>query len=390
MRKLLLGTLIGCILLSGCGSAAETSASYNDASAAAYESATEAYYADDSYDYYDESSDVAMEESYATTGVTFAQNKKIIYQSSVVMETKTYTETYNRLIELINKNNGYIEYENYDNAKRSFLANNDGKGTIVIATNKLTIRIPSKNYAAFMQEGLNLGNVLTRNQTIEDKTSEYNTNKSYVDILNDEAEYLAKQLDVLENELKDAQANDKHYDEIIENMKDIAERKAQVEKELVPYKRVMDDIDEKVEYSTISMELREVDKFTVIEPEVEEEETFLTQLRDTWSNAMTNLANLLQGTLLFLIRIIPGVVYLILLGVIVFFIWKLYKKITKKDIDKETVKRAADSGAQFIKKKASEIKSKEKTDKAEKKNGFKSDSNANNKEIDTAQEEKKN
>ena len=36
-----------------------------------------------------------------------------------------------------------------------------------------------------------LGNVLNRNQTIEDKTSEYNTNKSYVDILNDAGVLLA-------------------------------------------------------------------------------------------------------------------------------------------------------------------------------------------------------
>lgn len=334
MKKLLIGVLMGCMLVSGCGSAAETSAKAdyyaNDLAPMAAESAT-AYEEDYAYDasYYDDAEEYAMEESTLTQGVTFASNKKIIYESNVVLETKAYNETYAKLVELINKNGGYIQYENYNNEMRSFLNKKSTQGNTVIATDYMTIRIPSKNYSAFMQEGLNLGNVLNRNQSIQDKTSEYNTNKSYVDILNDEAEYLAKQLNVLETELREAQANDKHYDEIIENMKDIAERKAQVEKELVPYKRVMDDIDEKVEYSTITMELREVDEYTVVEEEPEEEDSFGKKIVDGWKESMSTLSNMLQSTVLFLIAIIPALVYLAIFGAIAFGIYKLVKKIKK-------------------------------------------------------------
>lgn len=327
-KSLILSVLIGCCLLAGCGSSDSSASAYKEAAGVTAEYSTDM--SEESWDDYGyEDVDVAMEAATDNTVVTFDQNKKIIYTSNVVLETKTYDETYNRLIQLINDNGGYIEYENYANEKRSYLADNEGSGVVVIATNNLTIRIPSKNYSNFMQEGLTLGNVLHRNQTIEDKTSEYNTNKSYVDILNDEAEYLAKQLDVLEEELKTAQANDKHYDEIIENMKDIASRKAQVEKELVPYKSVMDDIDEKVDFSTINMELREVDKFTVIEPEEEEEESFISQLKTTWNDSMENLGNMFKGTLIFLINILPGVIYLAIFGLIVFGIVKLIKKIFK-------------------------------------------------------------
>lgn len=338
MKKILICTLAAAVLLCGCGSSAAAKSSayepemdyaYDDYAGEAMEApAAEEAWAYDEYDYGD--SDVAMENGATVLQVTFAQNKKIIYQSNVVLETLKYDETYAKLVELINKYEGYIEYENYENELRSYLRDNTGKGKLVISTNNLTIRIPSKNYTAFMQEGLSLGNVLNRNQTIEDKTSEYNTNKSYVDILNDESEYLAKQLKVLEDELREAQANDKHYDEIIENMKDIAERKAQVEKELVPYKRTMDDIDEKVEYSTITMELREVDEYTVIEQPKEEEPAFITQLKETWDNAMEALLNLLKGTLLFLIRIIPGLVYIAIIAAIVILIIKLCKNYRKK------------------------------------------------------------
>ncbi len=342
MKKLLIGVLAACMLVSGCGSS-ETSAKYAVANDAA-PMAAESYYSDEAaWDYAEEEydadyytdGDYAMEESLATTGVTFAQNKKIIYESNVVMETKAYNETYEKLLELINKNGGYIEYENYNNEMRSFLNKKSVSGNTVIATDYMTIRIPSKNYSAFMQEGLNLGNVLNRNQSIQDKTSEYNTNKSYVDILTDEAEYLAKQLDVLESELKEAQANDKHYDEIIENMKDIASRKAQVEKELVPYKRVMDDIDEKVEYSTITMELREVDEYTVVE-EVVEEDTFGKKIADGWKNSMDRLAKMLQGTVLFIISAIPAVVYIAIYGAIAWGIYKLVKKFKKDKPEKDS------------------------------------------------------
>lgn len=333
-KGLVLPVLISCCLLAGCGASNSTDA--YEGPAYATDSATVATTEESWYDY--EEVDVAMEAaSDSTTAVTFAQNKKIIYTSNVVLETKTYNDTYDRLIQLINDNGGYIEYENFSNEKRSYLANNDGSGVVIIATNNLTIRIPSKNYSNFMQEGLTLGNVLHRNQTVEDKTNEYNTNKSYVDILNDEVEYLDKQLDVLEDELKEAQANDAHYDAIIKDMKDIASRKAEVEKELVPYKSVMDSIDEKVEYSTITMELREVDKFTVVEPEEEEEETFLSQLKNTWNSSMERLGNMFKGTLLFLITILPALIYLTIFGAVVVGIIKLFKKVFKSNKPKKPV-----------------------------------------------------
>lgn len=340
VAKLCIGTLMAGMLLCGCGSSSESARAYADDSDWAPEAAADMAYAGEAYaeeevwdyadyDYADE--DVAMENGGETVQtVTFAENKKIIYQSNVVIETLEYDKTYSKLLELINKYNGYIEYESYENELRSYLRDNSGKGKLVISTNNLTIRIPSEHYASFMQEGLSLGNVLNRNQTVEDKTSEYNTNKSYVDILNDEAEYLAKQLDVLEEELKAAQANDKHYDEIIENMKDIAERKAQVEKELVPYKRTMDDIDEKVAYSTISMELREVDEYTVIEKEPEPEPTFATEFKETWNDAMELLGKMCKGTLLFLIKILPVLIYLAIPGAIAVLIIFICKKNRKK------------------------------------------------------------
>lgn len=334
-KGLVLPVLISCCLLAGCGASNSTDAYAREsiASDSATASAEESW-----YDYEDYAEvDVAMESASDSTTVTFAQNKKIIYTSNVVLETKTYNDTYDRLIQLINDNGGYIEYENFSNEKRSYLANNDGSGVVIIATNNLTIRIPSKNYSNFMQEGLTLGNVLHRNQTVEDKTNEYNTNKSYVDILNDEVEYLDKQLDVLEDELKEAQANDAHYDAIIKDMKDIASRKAEVEKELVPYKSVMDSIDEKVEYSTITMELREVDKFTVVEPEEEEEETFLSQLKNTWNSSMERLGNMFKGTLLFLINILPALIYLTIFGAVVVGIIKLFKKVFKSNKPKKPV-----------------------------------------------------
>jgi len=337
-KGLVLPVLISCCLLAGCGASNSTDAYAREsiASDSATASAEESWYDYEDYEDYAEV-DVAMEAASDSTTVTFAQNKKIIYTSNVVLETKTYNDTYDRLIQLINDNGGYIEYENFSNEKRSYLANNDGSGVVIIATNNLTIRIPSKNYSNFMQEGLTLGNVLHRNQTVEDKTNEYNTNKSYVDILNDEVEYLDKQLDVLEDELKEAQANDAHYDAIIKDMKDIASRKAEVEKELVPYKSVMDSIDEKVEYSTITMELREVDKFTVVEPEEEEEETFLSQLKNTWNSSMERLGNMFKGTLLFLITILPALIYLTIFGAVVVGIIKLFKKVFKSNKPKKPV-----------------------------------------------------
>lgn len=331
--------LTAAMLLGGCSSKMDNmTASVNEA--VSYKETTP------QVEYYDEYADaadgyageyvydVAMEQGAAVTDVTFAQNKKIIYSSSVVMETMVYNETYSRLLELINKYDGYIESENFNNQLRSYLKDNSGKGKLVISTNNMTIRVPSKNYTSFMTEGLSLGNVLSRNQNITDKTNEYNTNMSYVEILREEAEYLDKQLQQLSEELKNAVASEIHYDDIIFNMKDVASRKAQVEKELVPYQRVVDDIDEKVEFSTVTMELREVNEYTIIEEEIEEE-SFGSQIEKSWKNAMTGLGDMFKSIFLFLIDIIPVLVGLLIFGVIALIVWKIIKRRIKKSKSKK-------------------------------------------------------
>ncbi len=344
--------VLACILalslpLSGCSAQYKSSDtasvkenySYSSESDYSYDSAQTANVSATDEVYYEggdvESYDAAMAENSDVSNVTFAEDRKIIYQSNVVMETMTYQETYTHLCDLIEKYGGRIEYESYDNQMRSFLRDNSGKGKLVISTNKLTVRVPSSNYAAFMRDGLSLGNVLSRNQSIIDKTSEYNTNKSYVDILNDEAEYLGKQLQVLENELKEAQAGDRHYDDIILNMKQIAQRKDQVEKELVPYKRTMDEIDDKVAMSTITIELREVNEYTkVVEPVVEEEPSFGDRISETWNSAIDSLVSMFQNIFLFLIDAIPVIVGLAIFGILFLIVWKIVRRKMRKNREK--------------------------------------------------------
>ena len=101
-KGLVLPVLISCCLLAGCGASNSTDAYEGPAYASdsATASAEESW-----YDYEDYAEvDVAMEAASDSTTVTFAQNKKIIYTSNVVLETKTYNDTYDRLIQLINDN----------------------------------------------------------------------------------------------------------------------------------------------------------------------------------------------------------------------------------------------------------------------------------------------
>lgn len=314
-------------VLSGCGS---TSDSVNFASMEDTCATEEAYYDDYSYDdySYDELSVASESTGIDETQVTFAENKKIIYTSNVELETKDYNKTYTDLLGLVNKYGGYIESEKYYDNDASYLNNKQYTGKVIGANNTLVIRIPDNSYSAFMQEGLQLGNVLSRNQTVEDKTSTYNTNKSYVDILNDEADYLAKQLEVLEDELKTAKATDRYYDEIIVNMKDIAYRKAEVEKELVPYKTAMDAIDEKVEFSTITMTIKEVEEYSEV-LDVEKSNDFGYRVKQAWNNATNTLVNLFQGTIIGLINCIPVIIVLLILGIVVLIIWFVVKKCVK-------------------------------------------------------------
>lgn len=263
----------------------------------------------------------------ANTNVTFDESRKLIYRSNVTLETLNYDKTYSDLLAIIEKYDGYIQSEDYENDNGSYLSDSGNRSGITIySVNNLCIRVPRKNYFDFMKDGLALGNVISRNQTVEDKTAQYGTNQAYIDVLNKQLDYYTSQMEKLDEELTNAikDNNTEQFEIILRDMEYMSNEKATVEQSLIPYKRSNDDIDAESSYATISMTLHEVKEYTkpVVEPE--EESTFVTRLKEVCDKTWTHFLHSCEVVLFLVIRLLPTLVVL----AIIFFVGRaIYKKL---------------------------------------------------------------
>ena len=280
---------------------------------------------------YDDFSDLEVNED-----VILDEDRKLIYNSSVVLETLNYAKTYDELIKLVNKYKGYIQSEAYGNDEGSYLRADDDPryGLNVYGTNTLVIRVPRKNYIDFMDAGMKLGNVVEKSQTLEDATSTYATNLSYIDILNKKLEYYDSQLKKLDEELTDAIEKDERarYEQILRDMEYMSSVKAETESQLIPYKQQNDKIDDLSSYATINMSIKEVKEYTkpVIEEEPEEPEhepTFGERFSEVCNESWTKFLGKCERLLFWFIRNLATLIFLAIIIVIVrIFFWKSIKR----------------------------------------------------------------
>ncbi len=261
------------------------------------------------------------------TNVTFDENRKLIYRSNVTLETLNYDKTYKDLLAIIEKYDGYIQSEDFENDNGSYLSDSDNySGITIYSVNNLCIRVPRKNYFDFMKDGLALGNVVSRNQTVEDKTAQYGTNQAYIDVLNKQLDYYSSQMEKLDEELTKAieDNNTEQFEVILRDMEYMSSEKARVEESLILYKRNNDDIDAESSYATINMTLHEVKEYTkpVVQPE--EESTFVSRLKDVCDKTWTHFLHSCEVVLFLVIRLLPT---LLILAIIFFIGRAIYKKI---------------------------------------------------------------
>ncbi len=278
------------------------------------------------------------------SNVTFDEDRKLIYHADVTLETLHYAETYNELVAIINKYKGYIQSENYSNDSNSYLRADDEVryGLNVYGQNDICIRIPREHYADFMEDGLALGNVIGRSQTVDDQTANYATNESYIDILNKKVEYYDSQLQKLESELDEAMKDDDtaKFEQILRDMQYMSNQKADVENELIPYKRHNDQIDAESSYATINMSIREVKEYTKpeIDTEPEKEPTFGERIAESFEKSWTRFVKWFENLVIFLIEILPVILILAVPTLIVLFIILMVRCIRKSKKKRQLVK----------------------------------------------------
>ena len=318
IRSLALATL-GVMLITGCGSSYD-SASYQ--MAPAYEDNAKTT----GSSYYDEAADYNMvsEESIAdydygmgdgsdadvSTPSVMDTSRKLITTANLSVETKEFDKMVSDIENYVNSNGGYLESINLYNGSRY-------NGNVVERHASLTVRIPADKLDSFLTEVGNAGNITDRSQSVEDITLSYVDMKAHKETLQGEEERL---LELLKNS------------ERIEDMIVLEDKLADVRYQIESMESQLRTFDNKVNFSTVYMNVDEVVDYT---PVVYEEPTLSERMKEGFTDTLDDIKEWCED---FAVWFVSNIIYLIIWAIIIFvFIrWIIYMA-----SDKRAAKKAA-------------------------------------------------
>ena len=312
---ILLAALLALTMLAGCGATSKSMAAADSAPAESYQYNTTAESPAE------EPAAAETEEAAYDTVATEAgggaetpepddsvadYTAKIIYTASVSIETTEFDKAVAALESQVQKIGGFVESSNVTGDTQY---NDDGTTTVVNRWAYYTVRIPCEQFEAFLHETEGFGNVTSTSRDAQNVTSAYTDYEARLSSLNTQEERL---LDML------AKSED------VETLIALEQRLSDVRYEIESIERSLRNYDMQIKYSTVDLDLREVEIYT---PTVPVRRTFGQKLADSLSDGWNGFTRGIQNVILGLAYALPA---LILLAVIIVAVIVCIKKARKK------------------------------------------------------------
>lgn len=322
MKKKLLSAAVLCaVLLTGCAKSSDTAyfsmeerntngydGGYYAETAAETTAASAASY--DSYDY--ETGDVeepmspksSGDDDESTLAADSIQKEMLVYSCYMTVDTLEFDASLNSFKNTLDMYGGFVETENFSDGGNDgrWYYENEQKWQSYSAT----VRIPSKNYEAFCNSAGELGDLRSKTSSVENLSQEYSDLSTTLKIYEaKEQRYIALLAEITEDEYA------------VEIERELTE----IQIKIANIRTRMNQISTDVAYSYVYFTLNEVKEY-VSEPI--KTDTFFDRLGNTLSDAGTGFLEFLEGLLFFLIYAVP---YLVLIGIVIFVIVLIVKKI---------------------------------------------------------------
>lgn len=269
-----------------------------DSAAVSYDAGT-GYLAEYEDDYgYDEGYLVSETDSSSssTSALSFvvADDAKRVYSGYVSIQTQDYSASKSEIMALISKYDGFIQDDStYSNGYS-------------LPSGCFTVRIPTENFDAFMNSLSTTGNVITSSRSAQNITESYYNTAGQIESLEKERDRL--------NEMM-GQATS------VSDLIEIEDKLMQVEQSLQSYQQSLAGMDLDLEYSTISIDLAQVEVYSAADWSLASRIT--AALSDTWNVFVTGLASLL-------IALIYAGPWLVLGGLILLVVYLIVRKKQQK------------------------------------------------------------
>lgn len=319
MRKIRTGFLGALILsfsmiLSGCGGTSDSGASYNAKSAGG-----DSYYAAENANY-----EVAMSEDYAEGDVetetdvevdesSQTTDRKLITTVYINSETLSFDETISwveaRTLEL----GGYVESSSISVSGSYYYSDR----YVDLHTADYVIRIPEQKLEGFLTDVDSKTNITYKSKNVEDVTLTYTDIVAHQDALEAEKEALEKLMDKAEN---------------MEDIITIQTELTDVQYQIDSIKSQLRVYDNKIDYSTINISIKEVEPDNLT---ITEKKTVFQRIGDGFMSSLKGTGDFLVELFIIIVINLPQLILLAAIIVVIVLIAKKNKKSSKKDKNKK-------------------------------------------------------
>ncbi|MCR5719931.1 MAG: DUF4349 domain-containing protein, partial [Lachnospiraceae bacterium] len=251
----------------------------------------------------DTSSSVDIEETATST------NRKLIKTVDLTAETKSFDTLLDSVTSTCNSMGGYVESSNINNGSRY----NDS--TYFKRTAYIVLRIPQNKLQSFLDSVATNCNIVRKNENVTDVTLSYVDLESHKKALKGEEERLLEFLSAAES---------------IDEMITIEDRLTSIRYQLESMESQLRTYDNKIDYSTVSMQIDEVKEYKPAEPE--EEPGFWEQISTGFVDSLKQVGNGLKNFVIWFIVNIPYlVVFVVVITIIILIVRKVLNMYNKAD-----------------------------------------------------------
>ncbi|MCM1103859.1 MAG: DUF4349 domain-containing protein [Clostridium sp.] len=230
------------------------------------------------------------------------EREMLVYSCSMSIDTLDFTATVNGFRTLLDQYGGFIETENYDDG--GSYSRWYSEASEKWQSYSATVRIPSRNYDTFCNSAGNLGDLRSKNASVQNLSSEYHDLSTTLEIYEAKEErYIALLAGITEDEYAVA----------------IERELTDLQVQIATIKSRMNKINTDVTYSYVYITINEVKEY-VSEPV--KTDTFFDRLLNTLRNTGRGFVEFLESLLFLIIRLIPYLVLIALLLLVIFFLTK--------------------------------------------------------------------
>lgn len=235
--------------------------------------------------------------------------EKIIYSGYLTMQTTKFDEALRQLEETITSLGGFVQDSSVQGNTRTYA---DGTTAVVDRWATYTVRVPADQFNAFLTQAGNIGNVTDSGRSAQNVTSQYTDYEARLESLTIQEERLLAMLE---------ESGD------LESLITLEERLSEVRYEIESIERNLRDLDQRLAYSTVDINLQEVEVYT---PTVPVQRTFGEKLADAFSDGWKGFVSFLSALVLWLVSSLPGLVILAVVIVVVIVILRRRRRRKKR------------------------------------------------------------